>query len=306
MIINKANLAAIFITLKTTFNKAFESAPSTWQKIAMKVTSTTGQNDYSWLSRFPKMRKWVSEKHIKSLEAFQYTLVNDDFEATVEVDRNDIDDDNIGIYGPMAQEAGFSSKQLPDELISELVNGAFVNKCFDGQYFCDTDHPVGDGGGGVTSVSNKSAAVLDISTVAAAKASFGAARTAMKKFKDNEGRPLNLRPNILLVGATLEDDANALMTAERLEDGRVNPYKNSCEVVVDTRIESDTAWFVLDTTRPVKPFIYQERKAPVFVQQIDPQADNVFLRKKFLFGAEARAASGYSFWQLCFGSTGTA
>ncbi|ENU7738562.1 Mu-like prophage major head subunit gpT family protein, partial [Salmonella enterica] len=29
-----------------------------------------------------------------------------------------------------------------------------------------------------------------------------------------------------------------------------------------------------------------------------------FMRRKFRFGAEARAAGGYSFWQLAYGSTG--
>jgi phage major head subunit gpT-like protein len=56
----------------------------------------------------------------------------------------------------------------------------------------------------------------------------------------------------------------------------------------------------------VKPFIYQERKAPVFVSQTNPEADDVFTRKKFKFGAEARAAGGYGFWQLAYGSLGTA
>ena len=46
------------------------------------------------------------------------------------------------------------------------------------------------------------------------------------------------------------------------------------------------------------------RKAPVFVEQTDPQADDVFSRKKFKFGAEARAAAGYGFWQMAYGSTG--
>jgi len=70
-------------------------------------------------------------------------------------------------------------------------------------------------------------------------------------------------------------------------------------------LTDDNAWFLLDTSKPVKPFIYQERKKPVFVQQVDPQADDVFMRKKFKFGAEARAAGGYGFWQLAYGSDGT-
>ena len=109
---------------------------------------------------------------------------------------------------------------------------------------------------------------------------------------------------MLLVGSVLEDTARALVTVDRLEDGKPNPYKGTAEVVVDPRITSDTAWFLLDTTKPVKPFIYQERKAPVFVSQTNPEADDVFTRKKYKFGAEARAAGGYGFWQLAYGSTG--
>lgn len=307
MLINKNAIAAIFTNLKTSYNKAFEGAPSMWQEIAMKVPSTTGQEDYAWLSRFPKMNRWVGEKMVKALKAFKYTVVNEDFEATVGVDRNHIEDDQIGIYKPMAEGAGYSAKQWPDELVAEVVNGAFTEKCFDGQYFCDTDHPVmNPDTKKEESVSNKGTAALSIATVAAAKASYGAARTAMMLFKDDEGRPLGVIPNVLMVGPGLMDDANALMTADRLEDGKVNPYKGTAKVVVNPRMKSSTAWFLLDTTKPVKPFVFQERKAPVFVQQTDPQADDVFNRKEYKFGAEARGAAGYGFWQLCFGSTGQA
>ncbi|MEK2680661.1 Mu-like prophage major head subunit gpT family protein [Pseudomonas aeruginosa] len=58
-------------------------------------------------------------------------------------------------------------------------------------------------------MSNKGTASLSNASQAAAKAGYGAARTAMKKFKDEEGRSLNVSPNVLLVGpALLEDVAN--------------------------------------------------------------------------------------------------
>lgn len=166
------------------------------------------------------MRKWIGEKSVKALAAFVYTIVNDDFEATVEVDRNDIEDDQLGIYAPQAQMAGFSAKQLPDEIVADLINGVFTQHCFDGQYMCDTDHPVNG-----ASVSNKGTKALNASTQAAAIASLGAGRTAMRKFKDDEGRPLNITPNIPLVPPALEDIANILANNEKLDDGKPNPYK---------------------------------------------------------------------------------
>ncbi|MDA8254178.1 MAG: Mu-like prophage major head subunit gpT family protein [Betaproteobacteria bacterium] len=299
MIINKANLSIIFVNLKTIFNNAFEAAPSQWAQTAMLVPSGSSQNDYNWLSAFPRMRKWIGEKAVKSLEAFKYSIVNDDWEATVEVNRNHIDDDQLGIYAPQAQMAGFSARQLPDEIVSDLKNNAFASLCYDGQFFYDTDHPVAG-----ASVSNKLAVALSAATPAAALASYGAARTAIMNFKDDEGRPLALIPNVLEVPPALESVALTLINSDKLNDNSPNPYKDTATVLVNPRLTSSTAWFLHVTNMPVKPFIYQERKAPVFVEQTDPQADDVFNRKLFKFGAEARAAGGYAFWQMSVGSTG--
>jgi phage major head subunit gpT-like protein len=301
MIVNQANLTAVFINLKTTFNKAFDSAPSLWQKTTMLVPSGSGQNDYAWLSRFPKMRKWLGDKVIKALSAFKYTVVNEDFEATVEVDRNDIEDDTIGIYAPQAQEAGWSAKQLPDEIDADLKNNAFTNVCYDGQYFYDNDHPVAG-----ASVVNKGTAALSAATTAAAAASYGAGRLAIMSFKDDEGRPLGLIPNLLEVPPALEATGRLLLESDKLTDESPNPYKGTATLMVNPRLTSSTAWFLHVTDRPLKPFVYQERKAPVFVQQTTPDSDNVFMRKHFRFGAEARAAGGYGLWQLSYGSTGEA
>ena len=267
----------------------------------MLVPSGSGQNDYTWLSKFPKMRKWIGDKAIKVLEAFKYTVVNDDFEATVEVDRNDIEDDTLGIYKPQAEMAGYSARQLPDEIVADLKNNAFANKCYDGQYFYDTDHPVGEA---QTSTSNHGTAVLSGATQVLAAASYGAARTAILSFKDDEGRPLALIPNVLEVPPALETEGKRLVEMDKLADDTPNPYKGTAKLIVNPRLTSTTAWFLHCTQMPVKPFVYQERKAPVFVEQTDEQNDNVFMRKKFRFGAEARAAGGYAFWQMSYGSTG--
>lgn len=301
MLVNKGNLTAVFITLKTIFNMAFDAAPSLWQQTTMRVPSGASQNDYSWLSRFPKMRKWLGDKVIKALEAFKYTITNDDWEATIEVDRNDIEDDTIGIYEPQARDAGFSARQLPDEIDADLKNNAFDNLCYDGQYFYDTDHPVAG-----ASVSNLGTAALSAATTAAAAASYGAARLAIMSFKDDEGRPLALIPDLLEVPPALEATAKLLLENDKLTDESPNPYKGTARILVNPRLTSSTAWYLHVTNRPLKPFIYQERKAPVFVQQTDPETDNVFMRKKFRFGCEARAAGGYGLWQMSYGNKGLA
>lgn len=293
MIINKSTIAALFVNIKTSFQMAFNDTKVVWDKIAMRIPSTGAQNDYAWLERFPKMRRWVGEKHIKNLKANRYVIANADFEATIEVKKNDIKDDNLGMVAIQAQSAGKSAKEWADDLVLNAVNKGTTELCFDGQYFFDTDHPVGD-----TTVSNKLSNALSISTLAAAMGSFGAASTLMKGYKDEEGQPLGCKPSVLLVPPALEDTANVLMTADRLEDGKPNPYKGACIVVSDARISSATAWYLLDMSHPIKPFIFQEREAPNFVEQTNMDSDDVFSRGVYKFGVEARGEAGYGFWQM--------
>ena len=199
----------------------------------------------------------------------------------------------------MAQDAGWSAKQLPDEIDAELKNNAFTETCYDGQYFYDTDHPVAG-----SSVSNKGTAALSSATRTLAAASYGAARLAIMGFTDDEGRPLGLVPNLLEVPPALEATARILCEGDKLDDDTPNPYKGTATYMVNPRLTSSTQWMLHVTNRPLKPFIYQERKAPVFVQQTNPDTEDVFMRKKFKFGAEARVAGGYGLWPLSYGSTG--
>jgi len=299
MIVNRASINAVFKNLSTSFHKAFEEADPKWNKIAMRVPSKTKTEQYTWFSEFPTMIEWVGDKTLKSLEAYTYSLTNKDYEATVEVDRNDIEDDTLGIYGPQAQMAGEAAAYWPDDLVFTLVNSGFSQTCYDGQYFFDDDHSVAG-----SSVSNLGTAALTAATQAGAIASFGAARTAMMGFTNDEGRPLKLVPSLLLVPPALMDVALVLQVNERLEDGKPNPYKGTFETVVSPNLSSSTAWFLMDAKRPVKPFVFQERQKPKFVQQTDMENPDVFMRRKYKFGVEARGTAGYGFWQMCYGSTG--
>jgi len=124
-------------------------------------------------------------------------------------------------------------------------------------------------------------------------------------FTDDEGRPLGLVPDVLEVGPALEATAKLICENDKLTDQSPNPYKGTAVVLVNPRITSTTQWMLHCTNRPLKPFIYQEREAPKFVSMTGDETETVFLRKTYLFGAEARAAGGYGLWQLSYGSTGS-
>jgi phage major head subunit gpT-like protein len=149
MIINQTSLTGMYKSFSTIFSKAYTEAPSQWEQVAMMVKGVGRSTHYGWLGAFPSMKEWVGDRIVKDLSLFQYEIVNKNYESTVEVNRNDLEDDQIAVYTPMVQGLAQAAKQHPDTLIFELLQGGFATACYDGQYFFDTDHPVGS-----TSVSN--------------------------------------------------------------------------------------------------------------------------------------------------------
>ncbi|MFQ3664677.1 MAG: Mu-like prophage major head subunit gpT family protein [Sphingomonadaceae bacterium] len=223
MIINKGNLDTLFTGFKANFATGLAMAPTDHLRVATPVPSTTGKEEYGWLGKFPSVREWVGDRVIQNLKQHAYTIRNKDFELTVAVDRNDIEDDNLGIYGPMFTEMGQSTGAKKCQLVYSLLKDGFSTECYDGQFFFDTDHPV-----------------------------------------------LN-------------------------EAGQPVPVAN-------TDGGSGTPWFLIDAGRALKPIILQERKEFALVRKDDPADDNVFMRREFLYGADARMNVGFGFWQMAWGS----
>lgn len=61
-------------------------------------------------------------------------------------------------------------------------------------------------------------------------------------------------------------------------------------------------WCLLDTSRLIKPVIYQERKKFDFTRLDAPTDAVVFERDEYVYGTKGRSNVGYGFWQLAYGS----
>jgi phage major head subunit gpT-like protein len=68
---------------------------------------------------------------------------------------------------------------------------------------------------------------------------------------------------------------------------------------------SGNLWFLLDTRHPLKPMILQNRKEYAFQALTNPTDENVFMRKKFLYGVDGRSAPAYGLWQFAYASNDT-
>lgn len=296
MIVNSGNISQLGKTFKAISMAQLESQTPKWQLIAMLVTSTTSQNDYGWLNDIPGMREWIGERQVQNLSDSGYSIRNRDFELTVSVGRNNIEDDNIGLYTPMFQQLGYAVAYSPDEIIFDLLRRAFTERCYDGRPFFAANHPVGRRS--VSNVSDKTLTRLE----------FQGAMAQMQSLTNEAGRPLRVfmnRPK-LLVGPSSRAAALTIVGVPTLPNGGANPDYQAAEIEIIPEFVGDAAnfWVLADVSQPIKPLILQRRKEPEFVRKDDARDDNVFNQKEFVYGYDDRKAAGFGFWQLAFGSTG--
>jgi len=297
MIVNQANLALIYIGFKTIFNEVLGSITPNYPRIATEVPSSTREEQYKWLGRVPRMREWIGDRVIANLGAYSYTIQNRDWETTVALDRNDVEDDTIGVYTPLISAMAQSAALHPDELIFELLASGFTGLCYDGQPFFAPEHVDDTGPMGPQS---------NTGTAALAPASYGTARAAMMGLKDPQERPLRIVPDLLVVPPQLEAMGREILLAERAQDGSTNVWRGSAQLLVAPELAANpTAWFLLDTSKPVKPLVFQRRKPPTFIAMDRPDDEGVFTKKEFRYGVDCRDNAGYGLWQLAYGSTGT-
>ena len=154
MIINSQILDDIRVGFQTSFLGGLMQAETQYGRIASTVPSSTKSTKYGWLGKLPSMRKWVGPRSIQNLSEYSYTLENETYELTIGVDREDIEDDNLGVYSHQFSEFGMSVAADVDQRIFGLLKAGFDTECYDGQNFFDTDHPVIDADGASKSVAN--------------------------------------------------------------------------------------------------------------------------------------------------------
>tara|TARA_B100001939_G_scaffold72990_1_gene61146 strand:- start:676 stop:1569 length:894 start_codon:yes stop_codon:yes gene_type:complete len=223
MLITPATLQALMTGFKKNFQDGLNTAESQWRDVATEIMSSNRQETYAWLGKTTAFREWVGDRVIQNLASHDYTIKNKSFENTIAVDRDEIEDDSLGIYRELFRQLGQDAAHHPDELVFGLLKDGFTKPCYDGQYFFDSDHPVLDENGDEISVSN-------------------------------------------------------------MQSG------------------ASTPWFLLDTSKPLKPMIFQKRRDYDFVAMNRKDDEAVFTRKEYRYGVDARVNAGFGLWQLAFGS----
>jgi phage major head subunit gpT-like protein len=262
---------------------------------------------FGFLAEMPLFRKWIGERRPQRLSTGEYSVKQGDWEFSYALKRNDVKYDKVGIIANTHfRSAGVAQKRFPCDLITQLQTDGKTATCYDGQFFYDTDHPVGFNGVGTTTFQNLwTSMTLNVANVTARY-------KYMTQLKDANGKRMGIRPNIIEYGPGQFDAIRNIFEADIISEaissagvfgGTSNvvgaaPKSNTAMrglliPIMNPDLE-DSTWFLHDT-RVMKPFMYVVETPPTgLISRVDPQDPHVWQWKEYLYGAEATAVGAYT------------
>ena len=288
--------------LRAEFLRSFGSMEdaSVIQSLVMEVQSNNIDEKYGWLGQVPQLREWVDERQLSGLKDFNYTLANKDYESTLKVNKNVMDDDQLGAVMIRVRDLASRARQHKVKLFMDLLINGTTDLAYDGQPFFDTAH--------AESGTNQSNIVTGTGTTTAQfKADFISARARLRGFTDDQGEPFNDVDNLdlwVVAPVELEGVIDEVLTADQIGD-TTNTLRGAAKKMVSQRLSNNDAndWYLVSGAGTVKPFIFQNRKAVEFVAL--EKGERAFMRKELLFGVDYRVGAGYGLWQRAAKVTNT-
>lgn len=290
MNITAANLDALFRTFQTKFTEAQKAAQTRVtpndlvpEDIAICFTGSGSATQHSWLNQLKGIHEWVGTRAINAVNLGKLTVVNRDFENTVTVSRNEIEDDQYGVYAPLIGMMGADAENLWKKLAIEalLGNGEWADG---NKFFCS----------GRKLNPARTETITNAVTTALTKAALETAIAAMRAWKLHGGEPGEVRPDVLLVGPSLEAAAKRICEADLVSEGGATVSNVSPAKAVKVRVSQTLVgahaneWYLLGDKNGVKAVGIQKRKLPELTRLDGDKDPEVFMSNNYLYGVHAR------------------
>ena len=297
------------VAINMLFSGARTKTPSVYQRIATRTTASTKTMSFPQHAATRKLRRWEGERKVVNGKAYDYRVTAEKFELTMGIPVEEIEDDNIGAYNHLVMDMGEQAALWPDDLIFELLlrgeDAAYP--AFDSKAFFANDHAL------------KSGSTIDnlFASTALTKDNVAGIIEVMMSYVGEDGRSLRVRPNVLAVPPALQEEGLAIVGSNILAQvfgsntaaaGVDNTMRGRLTLEVFPELAasaagSDTAYYLMDTTRSVKPLVFVERSAPKMNFKNAEDDDNVFWDDEVVFGVRARGAAGWGpYWLAAKGA----
>lgn len=297
-----------------------DDVQSIWKDIATQLPCTSKQLTLGWTGLMPKMRPWFGARQPHQPAPQTYTVKMQPFENTYSIDRFDLDDDMLGIYYRMLPDMARQAKRHPDYQIRDLIESAGIQSSaaiqagFDGLSHWNTAHPIDlyDAAAGTyfnTSLGGQADGPVTVGG-ALSPTSFTSVYEYMMTLKGEDGERLGIVPNKLMHPPTLKAEVELILKSTFFSppswgaysaiSGQVgaadNPLRRfGVEPIQNNFLSNNVRWYLLDTTKAFKPFLWVVRNETVTVPRVNENDPAVFDTHMFQWGQWNRVAPAWDY-----------
>lgn len=276
----------------TYFTTLEERTQASWvPNLATMVDSDQPYELYKFLGNSPIMSKWTGERKRQALKDFGFTVLNDKYEATIEVDVDDFRRDKTGQILIRTRELAVGAAILPQQLFSTLIQAN--GNGYDGAaFFADTHLH----GGTIDNSLGHNITDPDVPTSAEMSQAILDLVQAMYGFTDDRGQPCNefAMQFALMVPPKYWQAAKAALQNDFTSAGVSNTMKNAgvqIGVIVNPRLLGTAAAagrriYLFRTDAPAKPLLWQEESISDAFKTLGPDSSEAFWKDQVAFGAK--------------------
>lgn len=278
--------------VRTGFLKGQKTYSPVRSAFVRETTSTGKQEDYSDVGTVPMPVSYDDMVQVRGTHEVNLTITNKDFEITLGVSHNAINDNRIDNIDTWARQAGRNFEKHMDKLCFLALNAGDASTyglCYDGKNLFANDHA--DSGAEYTTAQD------NLYGVTLSLDNFETVRVAGQLFKDDRGEYVMYDHNLLICAPALERTAknitgnpNAYDTANR----EINTYAGQVRGPLVNPWLDSTSWYIVAADEIVKPIILQMRQQPTLVTWDDEKLGEGGVR---YFKFHARYNVGYGDWR---------
>jgi phage major head subunit gpT-like protein len=321
-VITPAQFSVFVTTVNTMIGQAYnDTTEPILDQIATTIPMSTEILLFGWTGMLDQMRPWYGPRVAHEPNPQTYQVAAIPFEYTLTIDRFRLDDDQFGIYYRMLPDVARQAKRWPTYQIRNLLEntapwtGSFQNG-LDGLSNFNTAHLINLYNSGLGTYSNDftggGSNVGGIQVGGAfSPTAFATLYEYMLTLKGEDNQILGIVADKLMHPAQLKTEVDYVLKSQFFAaaaygtlTGQVGAADNmfrrfGVEPLQNNFLTSATKWYLMDTTKPMKPFTWGLREAPIFVQRVNEDDPVVFDEHNYVWGNWGRGCAAWSYAWLC-------
>lgn len=296
------------------FYAGMAGTPLLWPKYCQLMDMRTNVEPLAFPGFLPQPRQFIDGRSIQGIRDFTYNITSNEYELTLLIDQNTVEDDQTGTVMQRIQETGTAWEEYKNYLFAQLlVNGATSgNNGFDGTTYYNASRTIGNSG----TINNKSSNAATTGTIPIITEILPVLQTdlaAMALFGDDQGRPYNsmaMRRKSIVIPPVYEkpfvESVNSTIVPNTAGTASTdNPWgRGLAEIDVCPYLTATNKNYINFIGAPVrKPFIMAKRNE--FTLSVFNDQKNIDLNHGLLIMARQRYIMTYGDPRMSFEETWT-